>query len=444
MKPRIHIIGAGWAGLSAAIECAQQGFAVSLYESARQAGGRARRVMFANHKVDNGQHLMIGAYSQMLETFASIDIQQTEVFQRINFDIDVIDASGQRPAFSLKLPRQTYPLHLAMGILICPSLSLTQKITTGLRFNAWLNRSLPQDQSASDWLAQSGLPENFIGQLLMPLCQAALTTRPEVASAQLFQSVLQQTFRAPADNTDMLIPTTDLSDLFPDRALAYLTAQGADIQLGKPLRKIVVEDDQHQLVFHDETITSTASLLATPPWITRDLLAELPGTETSVQQLDSLAYEPITTVYCQYPDHCRMDKPFTGFTHATSEWIFDRHFSGHPGLIAIVLSANGPHSSMDNERLINTIATELKTFFPHWPERPEDAMVIREKRAAFHASPGVQQQRPTCHTPWSGIKLCGDYVNLNEFQQPPLPATLETAIRSGVLSARTLIQGLHS
>lgn len=442
MKPRIHIIGAGWSGLSAAIECVRQGHPVSLYESAKQAGGRARRAGFEQRQVDNGQHLMIGAYTWMLDSFAAIGIDESTVFQRRNFDIDVVDASGQRPAFSMKLPRQPYPLHLAMGILLCPSLGLVEKLRLAVGFNRWLKRPLAEDIPVRDWLSRSGLPAVFREQLLAPLCLAALTTHPEQASAQLFQAVLQQTFSPPADNTDLLIATTDLGSLFPDRALAYLQQQGADIHLGKPLRRIIMDDQQQTLVFPDGNVTSQATLLATPPWITAGLLASLPGCEASLQSLQQFQYEPITTVYCQYPQHCQLDNPFMGFVNATTEWIFDRRHTGQVGLMAVVLSGDGPHTDMDNDALIDTITRELKTFFPHWPEQPDAAMVIREKRAAFHAGPGIQQQRPSCHTPWPGLKLCGDYVNLDEFQQPPLPATLETAMRSGVLSARTLIQGL--
>ena len=202
---RVAIIGGGWAGLAAAVELCQHNIRVSLFESAPQLGGRARTVEWKGMALDNGQHLMIGAYQQMLSLLKTLQVDEKSLFDRLPHHLLMLDAQSGDTAFELKLPTYPAPLHLLFGVLGIKQLSLWQKLILLWRFNRLLNMPVQQDISVSDWLDRSHLPEAYRRYLLEPLCLAALTTHPAQASARAFQAVLLQTFNAPAEHTDLLI-----------------------------------------------------------------------------------------------------------------------------------------------------------------------------------------------------------------------------------------------
>ena len=126
-----------------------------------------------------------------------------------------------------------------------------------------------------------------------------------------------------------------------------------------------------------------------------------------------------------------------GMSGTLSQWLFDRRVCNQPGLIAVVISADGAHMSWDNARLTSEVTSELRSRFPTWPEA-ETAMVIREKRATFECRVGTENLRPGNTTPVKGLWLAGDYTDTG------YPATLEGAVRSGVQCAHRIIEQRHS
>jgi predicted NAD/FAD-dependent oxidoreductase len=152
------------------------------------------------------------------------------------------------------------------------------------------------------------------------------------------------------------------------------------------------------------------------------------------RRLSTFRFEPICTVYLQYPSEVKLDSEMTGLLDGTGQWILDLGDAGHPGRMAVVISGPGPHMDLDNESLIAHIRGELLRHYPHWPE-PLRAFVIREKRATFSCHAGINALRPAARTPVRGCWLAGDYTDTG------LPATLEGALRSGVACARQIISG---
>jgi uncharacterized protein with NAD-binding domain and iron-sulfur cluster len=134
----------------------------------------------------------------------------------------------------------------------------------------------------------------------------------------------------------------------------------------------------------------------------------------------------------QYPQEVALNEPMLGLSGMTGQWIFDRRFAGQPGLMAIVISADGPHMRLDTETLAQLVSDELSEYF-NWPE-PQQHLVLREKRATFSACVGVDALRPDITTPIEGLWLAGD------FTRSPYPSTLEGAVRSGVQCAQAIIQ----
>lgn len=440
MNRDITIVGAGWAGLAAAVELSSRGHKVTVYESARHAGGRARDLQHQGRNLDNGQHLMIGAYQQMLQLLHTVGIKEYEVLLRMPQQLTVLDYLQNRPVFKLKLPRLPAPWHLLAGIFKCPSLTGFEKIQTLLRFNALLKNDINQDISVDQWLATAKLPAHYVNYLLKPLCLAALTTHTSEASARAFQTILRQTFNGPASNTDLLIAKTSLGQLFPQAAVYYIQSCGGRVLLEQRVSDIT-STGRHvdAIVVNNEHIKIEQLILATPAPVTHKLLESIAACGAIIEQLQQLEHEPVTTVYCQYPITTRLPQPVMGVVNARVEWLFDRRVCEQPGLIAAVISASGDHMNMDKTFLAETVAIELKRLFPDWPE-PEDILVIREKRATIRCHSDVDLVRPGIQTPLDNLRLCGDYVYIEENNQAGLPSTLEGAVRSGVKCAQTLLK----
>ncbi len=437
----VTIIGAGWAGLAAAIELSRHNVAVTVYESAKQIGGRARDVETGNTTLDNGQHLMIGAYNQLLALLKIIGTAEYDVFHRINMQIILLDLATGNTAFELNIPSWPAPFHLLAGMLGCKPLSFTEKLKTLWLFNKILKRKLVTDISVTDWLKRSNLPDRYCEYLLKPLCLAALTTHPDQASARAFQTVLQQTFIGARTNTDLLIAKTTLSKLFPESAKLYIESHGGKILTSSKVNSI--DPVKKTLTVNDNSENYKHLILATPATITLQLLQAHSPFLQSTHKLSQLQHEPICTVYLQYPAEIKLPLPMMGCIHASSEWIFDRQYCNQPGLMAVIISANGKHMHWSNDELIAKITTELAQLFPAWPA-PLHTQVIRDKRAAFRCHTHVDDIRPTINTAVKSIKLCGDYIYIEDNLDAGLPATLEGAVRAGVKSAQLTLQEMQT
>ncbi len=442
-QPHIAIAGAGWAGLAAAIELCRSGRKVTLFESSPQLGGRARSIEWDNMTLDNGQHLMIGAYQTMLSLLdtlgTALNVDTHPLFEQLPHHLLMLNATNGSSMFELKLPTFPAPLHLLFGILKTPSLSITEKIQLLIRFNRLLKTPIQTDISVSDWLANAALPEGYRKYLLEPLCLAALTTHPDLASARAFQAVLQQTFNAPAHFTDLLIPRTDLSQLFPRLAEQYILQHGGVIKTRSKLQSLQIENERiKSICVNGKNLAFDQLILATPPRTTARLLQDIDKTMGICEQINSLRYEPVTTLYLKFKQPVNLPARMIGLLNGYAEWVFERATSGYDHVLAVVISAEGEHLHMPAPQLTEQVLRELKCCIKNLPELLNSRVII-DKRATFQCRVGVDQHRPGICTPLINLKLAGDYVYIEENNQPGLPSTLEGALRSGVKCAQNLI-----
>ena len=448
MKPTpqkaVAIIGGGWAGLAAAITLCSQGFKVSVFESSPQLGGRARGIDWKGMTLDNGQHLMIGAYQEMLGLLKQIGAAESDLFKRLPHRMLMLDAQAKtaKPIFDLSLPTFPAPFHLLLGIFYNKQLSLREKTTLLIRFNRLLNTPIHTDISVTDWLNSARLPALYVEALLKPVCLAALTTHPQDASARCFQTVLQQTFNGPAEYTDLLIPTTDLGHVLPSLAATYIQQQGGTVHTRHKLQSLHIKNGQlKSLLIGDADGNSQPHsfdhvILATPAKVTAGLLEPYQDTHAISRQLEGLEYESVTTLYLEFAAPVTLTYPMIGILNGATEWLFERTACGQPNLLAAVISAA---QNLDRATLAEQVISELKALLPWLPDCI-DHKLITEKRAAFHCQPGVDQYRPGLTTSLPQLSLCGDYIYIEENNQPGLPSTLEGALRSGVKCAQRLIQ----
>lgn len=439
-RQKIAIVGGGWAGLSAAVELCQHNVDVYLYESSPQLGGRARSIEWQGVQLDNGQHLMIGAYQQMLSLLNTLQADVDSLFKRLPHHMLMLDAQSGEIALELKLPSFPAPLHLLFGVLSIKQLTLVEKIKLLLRFNKLLNTPLDKDCTVTEWLDSARLPEAYTRYLLKPICLAALTTHPQQASARALQSVLLQTFNAPADHTDLLIATKDLQQVFPSLARAYIEQHGGQLFTRNKVQRLLMNEGQLcGLQINDKEKSFDQIILATSASASSRLLAQQPQTIALAEQIEQLNYEPVTTLYLKFSQVVALPTPMIGIVNGMAEWVFERATSGQNTLLAIVISAQGEHLSLSEKQLAECILSELRRVISDLPECIAHKLVI-EKRATIQCHPGVDTLRPGIHTPLSNLKLSGDYVYIEENNQPGLPSTLEGAMRSGVKCAQTIIQ----
>ncbi len=428
----VAVIGGGWAGLSAAVTLCRAGVPATLFEAGRQLGGRARCVPFDDLRVDNGQHLVIGAYHGLLELLEIVGVDTARAFARLPLTLYL--RRGRRRLLDLQARRLPAPLHLAAGILGARGLSPVDRLRL-LRFALRLQRG--QIRPTRDVTAQAVLiAERQSGRLLArlwgPLCLAAMNTPLNRASARLFLTVLQRSLAGDRGAADFLVPRTDLCSLLPTPAYDYIGAHGGQVQLSQRLLRLEqTADGDYRLHFRSGSRRARRVILAVNPTLARRLLAPLDIPELA--GLGRLVEAPICTVYLRYEASVRQARPVEGWLDGLCQWSFDRRLCGQPGLMAVVISGRGPHLELDNEALAAAVAAELAEAHPDWPP-PLATRVVREKRATFEALPEVDNLRPPNGPVRPGLFLAGDFTRTG------LPATLEGAVLSGREAAEQLLR----
>lgn len=423
--PHIAIIGAGYAGMAAATELAANGASTTVFEASRVLGGRARAVDMHGVRVDNGQHILIGAYSETLRLLHTIGADPERLLLRLPLTLSY---PGQVCIKAAPLPA---PLHLAAALLGARGLTFPEKFAA-IRFMRGLKRSrfrLSTDTSVTHLLDAHDQPPRLREFLWEPLCFAALNTPPETASAQVFINMLRDSLAAGRHASDLLLPKVDLGALFPDVAERFLLSQGGRVLRGTAIRNIAHGDSGYTL---QDAATEhgpySQVIVAVAPYHLPPLLAGLPELEGLSERILSLAWEPIVTCYLAYPGQTSLPQPMLGHSGGCMQWLIDRGQLGGPaGLFAAVISAHGRHQEMSNEELAARIHTEIAGIVTDLPA-PLWSQVITEKRATFACVPGLT--RPQTQTALPGLLLAGDYVASD------YPATLESAVRSGVNAAR--------
>ncbi|MDZ7662749.1 hydroxysqualene dehydroxylase HpnE [Thiohalophilus sp.] len=434
----VIIVGAGWAGLAAAARLAGLGHRPLLLESARQPGGRARKVAFAGHAVDNGQHLFIGAYRSTLALLQQIGVPAESAFERRPLHLQIHNSRGT--GLELCAPRLPAPLHLLWALLRARGLTFASR-RQALKFGwlLWRNRLGGQtDQSLLALLQQTGQTPELIHKFWNPLCLAVMNTPLAESSAELFVNVLRDAFLQQRGDSDLLYAKHDLGTLFNEPAMQYIEQQGGEVRLGQRVTRLLIEDQQIKGVGTAAgELHANQVILAVPPYALSALSRTQPALASLRQQCDAFTYEPICTVYLHYPPTVKLPQPMLGLLGGLGQWVFDRGVYDQPGLLAVVLSSRGDHLQLENPQLIVRLAQELATLFPDWPAH-EQAYVLREKRATFASRVGINAQRPDHRTAIRGLWLAGDYTRTG------YPATLEGAVRSGVQCATLAHQALQN
>ncbi|MBU0620808.1 MAG: hydroxysqualene dehydroxylase HpnE [Gammaproteobacteria bacterium] len=422
------VIGGGYAGMAAAVELAANGIPVTVFESARQLGGRARGVLYNDTQLDNGQHLLLGCYRETLGLIELVGGNVERDFLRLPLQLDL------HGHFSLRAPRLPAPLHLLAALLNARGLSWSERLKAA-RFMLTLRGMdfrLPHDMTVTELLQQHGQDADLAQKLWEPLCIAALNTPMQKASAQVLLNVLRDALNRKRADSDMLLPRIDFTALFPQRAAAYVERHGGKVHLSCGAESIVPKDSGIEVVTALGAQRFSHVICATSPTVAAGLLRPHAALAETVSRIDALEQQPIYTVYLQYPAQVRLPHAMIGLHRSYSQWLFDKGcIAGQHGLLAAVISAEGIHQELSQDELAQKVITELGREFGI-EEMPQWFKVIAEKRATFCCSPALQ--RPAQLTAIPDLLLAGDYT-AGEY-----PATLEGATQSGLRCAGLLLR----
>ena len=400
----VAIIGAGYAGMAAAVSLAERGVRVTVLESAAVPGGRARRILISSdgqgHALDNGQHILIGAYSALYRLMRTVGVAVNAVL-RVPLEVRYAERFHfRRGAFGL-----------AGGLLTARGIPLAERLGAA-RFIARLRRArfrLATDTDVSELLARENQSGRIGHYLWRPLCVSALNTPPELASANVFLAVLRDTLGAGAAASDLVLPRVDLSRLFPEPAVEFVRAHGGEVRLQAPVKDLGALRQEFDHV-----------VVAVGPHQLKTVVPDAP----------EYSYQPIYTCYLQYADNVRLPFPMLGLAQGLVQWVFDRGaLLGENGRLACVISAQGDHQQMTLEEIAERCHRELAAALGALG-KPQWWRVIAEKRATITCSPGIKQRNALPSIP--GVSFAGDYTD------PEYPPTLEAAVRSGLRAASSV------
>jgi hydroxysqualene dehydroxylase len=435
----VAVIGGGLAGQAAAVTLCKAGIKTSLYEAGSQLGGRARSVAVESNsqivQLDNGQHIMLGAYHETLKLLAEVGVTESQAFLRLPLDLETLDAHG-KVAFKLSnkgyLP---YPFNQLMGFLTCKGISVYERLSV-VRMLSRLGQNNFQthyDESLFAFLGKQSQSLRVIQLLWEPLCLSALNTPIHQASSKVFLNVLRDTFQG-KHSSDVLLPRHDLSKIFSQPIARYLLANGGALLTDHRVSYVTQSEgsDQYKVVCNKAKIEYSHIIIATSPARVPKLVTHLPKLSGLAEMLDNYQYQPIYTIYLQYPESVQLPKPMHGLSGTLGQWVFDRGIlCGQKGLISVIISADGKHENLAHETLALEVAQELKDIFPQL-KKPLWHQVIAEKRATFTCK--VNMPRPANNTSMKNLVFAGDYTYAD------YPATIEGAIRSGVKAAKLILK----
>ncbi len=437
MTPDVVVIGAGFAGLSAAVRLTKHGAKVLVLEARSRLGGRATAFhdRTTGELVDNGQHVLLGCYTETLAFLADVGALDNVTIAR-QLRVTMIDRSGKRS--QLACPMLPPPLHLVAGIFDWEALAWKDRVSA-LRMAGALrlarramkpgakHLAASPGETVSAWLERNGQSARLREMLWDPLALAALNQPTDTAAAPVFARVLAEMFGPDANAAAIVLPTRPLHMMYAEPARQYIERGGGAIRTGASARVVIGSAPQISVESLDMRWTPRAVICAAP-WFA--LESTIVGDVAAIQSVLDLARRttscPILTVNLWFDDVV-MDEPFVGLPGRLMQWVFDKRqvFGGNTSHLSLVSSGAQPLVKRTNDELIDTAHKELLDALPGVrAAQLVRATVIREPRATFSLAPG-QPRRPGTTTNVPGLLLAGDWVDTG------LPATIESAVRAG-------------
>jgi hydroxysqualene dehydroxylase len=444
----VAVIGAGFAGLTAAVELAGRGARVVVLEARPHLGGRATAFSdrVTGELVDNGQHVLFGCYR---ETFRFLETIGAGGHVRVQPALEVLFVDPQGRRSRLRCPPLPSPLHLIAGVLEWEGVSLRDRLSVlGLgrtlrQARRWARgdaRALPAspNETVETWLTLNGQSAALRRMLWEPLALAALNQSPSTAAALPFVRVLAEMFGPDPRDASIGVPVVPLHLLYTGPARAYVEARGGVVRAGAPAAVRFAGGRVEGVEVRGESIPAGAVVCAVPWFALGSALppAAPPSLQPLIEAAGRMGSQPIVTVNLWF-DRPWLDEAFVGLPGRTMQWVFNKAdsrfgFGERATHLSLVASGAGSSVALSNDRLTRIALEEVLTALPEArAARLVRSVVVREKRATFSLAPG-EPPRPAAATAVAGLVLAGDWIETG------LPGTIESAVLSGRRAAEMI------
>jgi hydroxysqualene dehydroxylase len=437
MAVDVVVVGAGFAGLSAAVRLTRRGARVVVLEARSRLGGRA--TAFADREtgelVDNGQHVLLGCYTDTFEFLNEIGAAGN-VRVEPSLSVTMIDRQGRKSR--LTCPALPSPLHLVAGVMDWDALQWRDRASVlrmatplrlarrGLVAGSRLIAASP-GETVESWLVRNGQTARIREMLWNPLALAALNQPPERAAAPPFARVLAEMFGSDSRAAAIALPSKPLDAMYAEPARAYLESRGSSVRTGAAAI-VRIDRDRVTSVTAGGEEWHPAAVISAVPWfaLQETIAGRPPALASTLDRARAMEASPIVTVNLWF-DRTVINEAFVGLPGRAFQWVFDKRavFGGEASHLSLVSSGASPMVSMANQELVALAHAELLDAIPSIRSATlVRGTVVREPRATFSLAPG-QPPRPHTETPVRGLYLAGDWIDTG------LPATIESAVRSG-------------
>ena len=439
----VAVVGGGLAGLSTACALVESGYRVHLVERRPYVGGRASSYEHpgTGEVVDNCQHVLLGCCTNLIAFYRQLGVaDRIRWFDQITFLEPGGGKSLLRPGL---LPA---PLHNAISFLSASALSMADKLAISRGMLAFL-RGVPEDhgEDFAHWLARHGQTRRAIDHFWNPVLVSALNEDLDRVSVQYAGMVFRTSFMQSAQAGWMGVPTIPLSELY-GHAVGFIEAHGGNVSLRASVDGFAYDDQcgRWQIQYEGGRIEADAVVLAVPFESMQKLLPHLPAREDGASenlagQLEHFEHSPITGI------HLWFDRHITDLEHAvlldtTIQWMYNKSLlqpqtraEDSGSYLELVVSASKSLVGKSRQEIIDLALRELAEFFPAVRQaKLVKAAVIKEVRATFSVTPGIDMYRPGPATAWPHLFLAGDWT------ATAWPSTMEGAVRSGNLAAEAV------
>ncbi len=437
------IIGAGVAGISAAIGCALAGKKVLLIEQSGYLGGRSRSFTdtATGETIDNGQHVLMGCYSSLLFTLDTLGTSHL-LRRQSALSVQFIDADGRRDTLDTShLPGRA---GIVIGILNLKNVTwLSKARALELAIRMQLGRATAGTKTALDFLTYYNQTPEMIDRFWTPIILATLNASPNSASASLLLEVMRRAFFGGRLASQLIISSVGLTQLF-EPLKAWLAERGGEILLNTRIESVTIKDETiHSVTSSRGEVFAVENVIsAIPP---KQLIRILPSEQQTTKEFDQLKkfqFSPIVSVYLWF-DRQFFDGDFAAMLGTKTQWIFNRRriaeatkesIRAFPEHLSLTVSAGEDLVDIQPDMVVESCLTELRTAFPKAKKATLLASkVIKEKSATFLATPEIEPIRPKPETPIPNLFLAGDWTATG------LPATLEGASQSGFSAAKSAL-----